>query len=364
MFELVSELRKDSTPGYPYNLRYTNYHQMLYKEDELDPLKVEELRSNVNTRISSIMSGDYVIDPIHVFPKLEPHKLSKIQEGRYRLISGVSVVDNLIARHIWKELFNDCVDRFRSIPIKIGFSPICGGSRHISTSFDVGVMADRSSWDWTVQEFELEDCLQVIHNLRPGVPSHFLHWAKKIFSRPLFHVYGNFVQQTSGGMMKSGFYLTTFMNSIFQMLLHSYACLELELNLDYPFCVGDDTLQDSFGIVTDSGELINHPKGTYIGKLQSYGHIVRDVHVGTRLDFAGFVYDGIYCSPAYGDKHAFNILHVNQKVEVEALLSYVYIYSMERDPDRALFLFNYIRRYFGYYDKDFEDIRSFALGFE
>lgn len=61
----------------------------------------------VTERIQSLLSGEMEADDIKVFVKQEPHSWEKISEGRFRLISAVSMVDTMVDRIV----FGDLVDR-------------------------------------------------------------------------------------------------------------------------------------------------------------------------------------------------------------------------------------------------------------
>lgn len=96
-------------------------------------------------------------DPVRVFIKNEPHTKKKIAEGRFRLISSVSVLDQLVEK-FFSVLQNETeifeVTEHPSLP---GLG-IC--QRHLEVLQTrlppAFVSTDVSGWDFSVQDWELE----------------------------------------------------------------------------------------------------------------------------------------------------------------------------------------------------------------
>lgn len=94
-------------------------------------------------------------DPVRVFVKQEPHKLSKLLQKRFRLISSVSLVDSLEERVLYQRRTKFEIANWDSIPSKPGMG---------STDQNIGVLAremssileehgvlmddDVAGWDW------------------------------------------------------------------------------------------------------------------------------------------------------------------------------------------------------------------------
>ena len=86
---------------------------------------------NSNPYLSTILTGEFDYDPIKVFVKQEPHKMSKIKQERYRLISGVSLVDTLVDRLLLQWLAQNVVEHVGETPSRIMISSIVGNFKLI-----------------------------------------------------------------------------------------------------------------------------------------------------------------------------------------------------------------------------------------
>jgi hypothetical protein len=104
----ISQVKTDSTPSYPYCLIYSSNAQVLaYEYINLVDCALHRLKlllgSSQEERERWARDPLYCVqiglrDPIRPFLKNEPHKAQKIREGRYRVICGVSIVDQVVDR--------------------------------------------------------------------------------------------------------------------------------------------------------------------------------------------------------------------------------------------------------------------------
>lgn len=251
----------------------------------------------------SLLCHNPVGDPLRVFVKKEPHKMGKIKEGRYRLISAVSLVDAMIDRILFKRFKTIISEKYVETGIMIGWTPLQGGYRHIGSLFHgekVKLMADRSSWDWTFPEWLAKACLDVLLSLCVESP---LWWRTVVVNRfqSLFYEAkfkfddGEVIEQQVPGIMKSGCYLTIVLNSLSQMIIHRMA--KGRDAFDRPFiCLGDDTLQ------ADEDD-------DYIQRIRDLGFVLK-VERNAEIEFAGFRISLDSFVPAYQDKHIFKLLHL------------------------------------------------------
>jgi hypothetical protein len=169
-------------------------------------------------------------DAVKVFVKGDPHKLSKIEEGRFRLIFSVSLVDNCIAR-LTSSLQNQTeINAWQDIPHKPGMGLNDPGLASIIQSVVLGALngkikdSDVSGWDWSVHNWELNaDCdRRIALNQSSGtvfervMRSHYYCVARKV----MVLSDGTMYQQTVPGIMPSGWYNTSSTNCFMRGLDH------------------------------------------------------------------------------------------------------------------------------------------------
>jgi hypothetical protein len=99
-------------------------------------------------------------DPVKIFVKNEPHSSLKIKGKRYRPISSVSLVDQLVERLLYSKQNKLEIANWTEIPSKpgIGFDDNAQTKLWSTMSSQIGEAAetDISAWDWSVQEWELK----------------------------------------------------------------------------------------------------------------------------------------------------------------------------------------------------------------
>lgn len=316
-----------STPGNCVLSRFGSVNGEIFKWDGIscDPERVAFVKAAVRSRFDQLMEGSYVADPINVFIKQEPHKRSKLEVGRERLISGVSLVDNLVDRVLFGWLQRQMLRKVGKTPCLVGWSVLRGGWK-VLTAFYANkrvLCLDKSCWDWTVPEWMVECWLTFILNLPVGAPNWWEHMVKMrftmLFDKAIFRFKdGLEVEQQLVGIMKSGCLLTILLNSVGQSLIHYIANrrLGLPMKQGQPHVIGDDSCQSA---VPDLG--------AYVGEIERMGFALKGAKVRNWLEFAGFAFDGWRCWPAYWQKHIFNLQYV-ESLE-EALISYQEMYVHE-----------------------------------
>lgn len=292
---------------------------------EYDPERVSLVREIVKARFDLLLEGALVADNIKVFVKQEAHKLQKIESGKVRLISAVSLIDTFIDRILWGWLARACMSNVARTPCLVGWSPVRGDWRPFLELYanQAVLCLDKSSWDWTVVGWMVEAFNMFVKELAVGAPS-FLYKMMDLrmdllFKHPVFQFEdGTIVQQGTYGIMKSGCFLTILMNSVCQSLTHYVANIRLGLPPaeNEPRVIGDDTVQKS---VVDIGK--------YVKELERLGPIVKGAKVRHHVEFAGFAFGNGTVFPAYWRKHLFNMAHSPNLVET--VLSYQYLYIHE-----------------------------------
>lgn len=227
-------------------------------------------------RLSSVeLSGDEtaidlvdlgLCDPVRLFVKQEPHTAKKLREKRYRLISSVSLIDQVVERLLFGYQNNREIALWRVCPSKPGMGLSAGEqAQSIWTELCAkhfmhpAAEADISGFDWSVQQWELEADLEM-RRILGSFSSRCYRVAKNrmfCLSLSVFQLSdGSLIAQGEPGIMKSGSYVTSSTNSRIR-------CLMAKL-IGSPWCIamGDDSVE---GFVDNAAE-----------KYAKLGHICKD----------------------------------------------------------------------------------------
>nr|WNK15285.1 MAG: RNA-dependent RNA polymerase [Polerovirus monocotyledonae 1] len=197
-------------------------------------------------------------DPIRVFVKGEPHKQSKLDEGRYRLIMSVSMIDQLVARVLFQNQNKREIALWRAIPSKPGFglstdeqttefvdclSSVVGREPAdlIANWRDLVLPTDCSGFDWSVAQWMLEDDIEVRNrltiNLNEATKRLRNAWLKCIGNSVLSLSNGMLLAQSLPGIQKSGSYNTSSTNSRIRVMAAYH------VGADWAMAMGDDCLE-------------------------------------------------------------------------------------------------------------------------
>lgn len=328
---LRESLDWNASPGWPWKKHYpTNRDLFLFDGVNLDETRVAMVEYAVRQRWNALLKG-VEADPIFLFIKPEPHKISKVLKKSWRLISGVGLTDTLVDRILYGKWLDEMIKRWPEIPSKAGWSPQQGGFKWMARAFrgKTPVSIDKSAWDWTVNEWHVG----VIERLVPRMIFGTNETWRTIFRnrmRAMFHAgYPRFkencgcefVQQVTG-IMKSGCLGTIGFNSILQQADHLAAGGS---EFDLFFCLGDDTVQEDTGVDEE-----------YMRRLKKTGAIVKEVDVGFPIKFGGHEFDENSCVPAYRSKHMYALHHLNPKFSAETLDSYRHLYALDDEVSEFL----------------------------
>lgn len=324
----MQELDWDSTPGCCY-LKYlgsTNKEIFKWNGIEVDRQRCELVKGAVRARFTDLLHDIPHADPLNVFIKREPHKLSKWDEGKFRLISGVSLIDTMIDRVLFGWLLRVALSTVLETPCMLGWAPTRGGWRYLAAKFNNKPVTcmDKSAFDWTVTPWMIESAEQFLHELPVNAPE----WWHKMVAHRFRLLYKDCVyqfpdetqvQQEFWGIQKSGCLLTLILNSYWQTLLHCYASIALGFDpfVDHPITMGDDTLQ----VWRRTGIEL----GRYAQVISEVGPNIKSAVVQHWIEFAGFIVVGNSCVPAYWKKHLFNLLYASDPVQT--LQQYQVLYS-------------------------------------
>lgn len=311
----------NSSPGFPYRLKYADNRSFFGVSNGVpNPQRLEEIWNLVGLRLS-----DRTADPIYLFVKQEPHKLSKM--GKKRLISSVSIIDQIID-HMIDDPYNKAIVAnalFGSI--KVGWTHLLGGWKVVPKG---GLSIDKSSWDWTMRWWLCCMCFEMRSNSCTTKGALFDRWQdyaawryRKLFVEAEFALPdGTVWRQRKPGVMKSGSVKTIIDNSLAQLILHERVLCDTddEIVEDWIWTMGDDTYQKK-------------PRnlGRYLDTLGQYC-IVKEYN--TNQEFAGNRFMArCRIEPMYKGKHAYKLLYADPKVQADLAMAYSLLYHRSADRE-------------------------------
>lgn len=299
-----------SSPGLPYMREAPTIGQWLgWKDMEFNKHQVDRLWYDVQM----VLAGRWETK-LRAFIKMEPHKVSKITEERWRLIMAFP----LCVQVVWHMLFDAgnkrLVEKAFGIPSQHGITLVGGDWKlyrrlWISLGFNVG--KDKSAWDWTMPYWMILLCLTLRYRLGRG--RRMREWLKiaemlysDAFEHPLIVLRdGTILKQMIPGIMKSGSVNTISDNGFGQVIVHILVCQD-EGKPIYPLprVCGDD-------------ELSQEEQCSDVRSFAKYGIIVKSASSG--LEFVGHDFKESGPAPLYIEKHVFKAQYVEETVLVQYL---------------------------------------------
>ena len=224
-------IKLDSSPGYPYTLLgKTNKAVLDNYRDVIIDLVIDRFVKLVVTPLETIKTMSHVdlmdsnyVDPVRLFVKQEPHPSRKFLAGKMRLISSVSLVDQLVERIFHSMINNKFIGCWKLIPSKpgIGLTTDADFSAIVDqfTAIKNPCSSDIQGWDWSVQYDELmfiADFRALVYQLDFDHP--FICGMRNRQHLVANSIYGLsdgvlFSSETEIGMQLSGCYITSSGNS-------------------------------------------------------------------------------------------------------------------------------------------------------
>lgn len=321
---VCSNINWNSSPGFPYYYTCANNGQYFGVVNGIpDETRLLEVWPLVQARLR-----DRDCDPIRLFVKQEAHKMKKIEQKRWRLISSVSIIDQIIDQLLFADQNQAIVDTWFQTPLKVGWTPFLGGWRLVPKTNVVAL--DKTSWDWTVKLWMCEIDLMIrsalISGENKGLWQELAEYRyRALFIKPLFVTSGGLVIRSKiDGIMKSGCVNTITSNSIMQLILHYRVSYEMGQTPGRIWTLGDDTLQEL------------QPNMKFYCSLLNQYCIVKQMVL--KPEFAGFDFSNTI-EPLYKGKHAYNLLHMDQQFYDDISRSYQLMYWKSKDKGRFNQLF-------------------------
>lgn len=304
-------MNPDASPGVPWLVfGATNKKLLETHKDTVKTAVVSRLRVLAREDCYGLTAEQLVkigaCDPVRLFVKNEPHSRTKLNEGRVRLISSVSIVDQIVERVLWGPQNDAEILRWRTIPSKPGLgledADVMVLCEAVRTGLAMGpaAMSDMSGWDFSVQAWEFDNEVVMRNALNESdVDSTFGRVnANRMYclSLSVFALSdGTLVAQRARGIMKSGSYGTSSINSR-QRVSAGYYC-----GASWCIAAGDDAVE---GFVPDA-----------VSKYHALGHNLKgyDPVVGS-LESFGFEFCSTWMSRGKGypvdpSKSLFRLLH-------------------------------------------------------
>lgn len=157
---------KESSPGLPL-AELGNSNEKLKAEfgdalielfglrwDALGRFELSEMGKDAEDPVWLVNNG--FCDPTRTFVKNEETRVAKLLQGRCRLIFSVSIIDQMIERHLFTKLDEYEIDHWRDIPSKPGFGLGTPAQRaeffkYIQPKLDRRCESDVIGWDWKVR---------------------------------------------------------------------------------------------------------------------------------------------------------------------------------------------------------------------
>lgn len=289
------EIKRDASPGVPFAALAATNGELIDKHDRMlvqcayERLSLLSSGVDLNNATAVDLVENGYCDPVRLFVKQEPHSRRKMKQRRYRLISSVSITDQIIERLLFGYQNRYEISMWHAIPSKPGMGlsldeqvRVLFSDLRAKSHIRKAACADISGFDWSVQEWEFEAELymrlklmepHLLNNerLERAVRNRFA-----CFSLSLFQLSdGTLIAQQIPGIMKSGSYLTSSMNSRIR-------CLMAEI-IGAPWCVamGDDSVE---GYVEDAKH-----------KYACLGHTCKEYEL-CPIDYDGLLESVEFCS--------------------------------------------------------------------
>lgn len=216
--EIIMKKNPDKNPGALFSRE-----GMTQNITVLERIGILGILATVKDRIRTLQKpGDhrYDADPVRVFQKPEATKIAKAIEKRWRLIWGVSLIDQIIDRLLYTEVVEASIRNWFDQAAKPGANFKSGGTHRMVMKYNSKFAKpwtsfDASSFDFTVSGDQLDLARDL--NSRLCTTSGALKevWESLSLARETAVSYGSFVfsngvvcKQTLPGIQKSGRYTT------------------------------------------------------------------------------------------------------------------------------------------------------------
>lgn len=308
IIEMKNFVKRDSSPGVPFHMRGSTNGKIFddmqsdFEDAVLDRI---EARLYYGLKIGEMSRTQMIelniCDPVRVFVKDEPHKVSKLQQGRVRLIMSVSVADKMIEMLLSRHLHKLEIQNWMEIPSKpgIGFTRAANQEVYndVMAKGDMAY-ADISGWDWSCKPWLMQVCAEGKIHLctnASDVWSLLVRLEPLIESRSIYQFSdGVMVSPNFAGIVNSGKYKTSRDNSWMRVFLATI------VGAEHVLAAGDDTVESWVDGAADE-------YAKYGWALKDYKKVVEG------FEFCSRWYQDNGSYPLNIDKLLMNLLHTKPK---------------------------------------------------
>jgi len=252
-----------STPGVPWNsYGPTNRHVLESARDVISRAVAQSFANMVfhGEKVFDMDAEQLVLngirDPVRVFIKNEPHKKSKADTGMWRLISGVSLVDQIKERIIGRFQNEAEIDSWVTCPSKPGIGLDDESLLEVAVclrdmlSRGLVCSSDISGFDWSVKGWELRADAERRRQLAGASEASLFNFLLRVQA----HCVANSVlvlpdglmwAQLREGIQLSGSYWTSSTNSAMRLLMTLVARIRSGVAPDPidQITMGDDSVE-------------------------------------------------------------------------------------------------------------------------
>lgn len=326
-FKVVRSLDFTSTPGYPFTSEASTIGDWFgFNGFSFDPLRLSFMWQLVSRMLDDLLAGiDFQEDLFwRVFIKQEPHKKSKSESRRWRLIMAPPLNLQIVWQMIFAQQNAKEVEMAYELPCQQGMVIPYGGWKKFYDFWktrDLTWGSDKSAWDWTCPwwalklDLELRGALITADNNWQIVASAL--YKNAFIDCKLMLSNGAVYQQQFPGVMKSGCVNTISTNSHCQVFLHILYSIRKGISVEpLLVCVGDDTLQSRV-----------HAEDVQV--YESFGVIIKTVTEG--MEFLGRQWSDTGPRPMYTGKHVSNLLVTKDENLPQVFQSYLMEYCVSDD---------------------------------
>jgi len=357
-----SILPPESGPGFPYQLKHAKNSSMLMYVQDLFALVVHRF-----TCLTNVLSGGVewwnfspeeavrrgLCDPIKVFIKNEPTKISKLDKGVARLIWNLSLVDQICGKMLTKHMDNDFVKNWDKVHSKSGMPMDLEGFTklfEIIESWELLASTDNSMYDYTVTfkelmadglrrcallGYKIDEGRSVLDNIKIVMESDSWHM-KMLILQMFFRAQcivvlssGLVLQQEFQGHQKSGDITTSSGNGANKSMGHGTVLESMGVawNPSEIMTMGDDCAFNGAGI---DGE-------TYVEKNRLMHKKIKEIVMSEdEFNFCSTLFSrshrtAVYTNPAKAIMQYFTAMHPNES-QVHAVIDQIGDVEFAKSP--------------------------------
>jgi len=318
---------QDSKPGIPYARKYRDNAHFIKEDRELIiELVIDRLK---RLALSDLESEDPVqlvqeglVDPVRLFVKNEPHSERKRRENRWRLISGVSLIDQLVERLLFSAQNKTEIQTWMSHPSAPGLglsddNQLADLYLRIQALIGDGqaAEADITGFDWSVKAWELMldadvrcDLMSASALTRRLVRNRVFCLCRTVYGLPS----GRLLAQIEPGVQLSGSFNTSSTNSRIRVMIAYF------IGALWAVAMGDDCVEDFVDNAEAKYLELGHPCKMYNA---------RDAASG--FEFCSQLFTELGAHPVDGTKTLYRLLE-QKKITPE--LIYQFMGEMRNHP--------------------------------